>query len=91
MRNVSSTVPLLQVLMAQKQLKIEGDFNYSTSSTSSYGSKTVVGKTEGGGRRCAAAAAFMFLYKYNQPITACKRHSPAAGATQDYDRLHAKR
>ena len=27
----------------------------------------------------------------NQPITACKRHSPAAGATQGYDRLHAKR
>ncbi len=26
-----------------------------------------------------------------QPITACKRHSPAAGATQDYDRLHANR
>jgi hypothetical protein len=23
--------------------------------------------------------------------TACKRHSPAAGATQGYDRLHAKR
>ena len=24
-------------------------------------------------------------------ITACKRHNPAAGATQGYDRLHAKR
>ena len=24
-------------------------------------------------------------------ITACKRHSPAAGATQGYDRLHAIR
>ena len=24
-------------------------------------------------------------------LTACKRHSPAAGATQGYDRLHAKR
>jgi hypothetical protein len=23
--------------------------------------------------------------------TACKRHSPAAGATQGYDRLHANR
>ena len=23
--------------------------------------------------------------------TACKRHNPAAGATQGYDRLHAKR
>ena len=29
----------------------------------------------------------------NKPlvITACKRHNPAAGATQGYDRLHAKR
>ncbi len=26
-----------------------------------------------------------------QPLTACKRHSPAAGATQGYDRLHANR
>ena len=24
-------------------------------------------------------------------LTACKRHNPAAGATQGYDRLHAKR
>jgi len=24
-------------------------------------------------------------------ITACKRHSPAAGATQGYDRLHPYR
>jgi hypothetical protein len=24
-------------------------------------------------------------------VTACKRHNPAAGATQGYDRLHAKR
>ncbi len=28
---------------------------------------------------------------YNQHITACKRHNPAAGATQGYGRLHAKR
>ena len=27
----------------------------------------------------------------NIPLTACKRHNPAAGATQGYDRLHAKR
>ena len=26
-----------------------------------------------------------------RPITACKRHNPAAGATQGYDRLQAKR
>ncbi len=25
------------------------------------------------------------------PLTACKRHNPAAGATQGYDRLHANR
>ena len=24
-------------------------------------------------------------------ITACKRHNPAAGATQGYERLHSKR
>jgi len=29
--------------------------------------------------------------KYALAITACKRHSPAAGATQGYGRLHAKR
>ena len=27
----------------------------------------------------------------NQLLTACKRYSPAAGATQGYDRLHANR
>ena len=26
-----------------------------------------------------------------RPITACKRHNPAAGATQGHERLHAKR
>ena len=25
-----------------------------------------------------------------QPLTSCKRHNPAAGATQGYDRLHTK-
>jgi hypothetical protein len=29
--------------------------------------------------------------KENEGITACKRHNPAAGATQGYDRLHANR
>jgi len=32
-----------------------------------------------------------FGRELEQPITACKRHNPAAGATQGYDRLHAKR
>ena len=27
----------------------------------------------------------------HQLVTACKRHNPAAGATQGYDRLHAER
>jgi hypothetical protein len=27
----------------------------------------------------------------NQLLTACKRHNPAAGATQGYERLHANR
>jgi hypothetical protein len=36
-------------------------FIYSTSSTSSYGSKKVIGKIEDGGRRSYAAAAFMLL------------------------------
>ena len=27
----------------------------------------------------------------NIPLTACKRHNPAAGATQGYERLHANR
>ena len=34
---------------------------------------------------------FMHFNNFKQPITACKRHSLAAGATQGYDRLHAKR
>jgi len=29
--------------------------------------------------------------KYALQLTACKRHNPAAGATQGYDRLHANR
>jgi hypothetical protein len=29
--------------------------------------------------------------KEGQHPTACKRHNPAAGATQGYDRLHAER
>ena len=33
----------------------------------------------------------MMATNFYQPITACKRHNPAAGATQGYDRLHAKR
>ena len=33
----------------------------------------------------------IFLIEINHPITACKRHNPAAGATQGYDRLHAAR
>jgi hypothetical protein len=41
--------------------KIEGFFIYSTSSTRRYGSKKVVEKIEGGGRRCAAAAAYLLL------------------------------
>jgi len=31
------------------------------------------------------------MKKKGQQVTPCKRHSPAAGATQGYDRLHAKR
>ena len=34
---------------------------------------------------------FMHFNNFKQPITACKRHSLAAGATQGYDRLHANR
>jgi len=29
--------------------------------------------------------------KEAQLVTACKRHNPAAGATQGYERLHANR
>ena len=31
------------------------------------------------------------MTNYHLLLTACKRHNPAAGATQGYDRLHAKR
>ena len=31
------------------------------------------------------------MIEKGERITACKRHNPAAGATQGYERLHANR
>ena len=32
-----------------------------------------------------------FFSCFQRTLTPCKRHNPAAGATQAYDRLHAER
>jgi hypothetical protein len=42
-------------------------------------------------QNCGETQRWNLLKQKEQQLTACKRHNPAAGATQGYDRLHAKR